>query len=343
MQNMPHIILFGAGAVGIYLAVRLARGGVPVSLIARPKTAAALRATGLCVTEAKEHLHWQGDTAKLWIGTAAEARRRQASGLAADALLITTKSQQILPALPEITPLIGATTCVVCLQNGIPWWYFQGMPGHAGETLACLDPEGKIAQALPPERTLGGVIHKSVETLAPGTVRARKAQGDRFLFGSPWIRAETAQETALRTAFRQAGLRAEWCTDLRREVWQKLLGNAVLNPLSALTGATVAAIVDFPASRELAKAAMTEALAVARAWGVTPTMTPEERLHRARAVGAARTSMLQDSENGKALEIEGILGSLLELARRAKIDTPRLETLYAAAALRSHCGTRKRR
>jgi len=343
-MSHPHIALFGAGAIGLYLTGRLAHGGVPVSLIARPNTAATIRTLGITLDEDGDDFRLDGNAPGLWVGDAAAMQQRvKAAGHAIDLLLIVTKSQQLVPALPDIIPLISAHTQIVCLQNGIPWWYFQGLDhpsnsliaAHAGRSLAILDPDGQLPAALPPERVIGGVIHKSAELNTPGHVIARRAEGDRFIFGSPASPHETAGEIALIRAFRQAGLPVEHSADIRLEAWKKLLGNAVLNPLSALTDATLTEIIDFPASRQLAAAAMAEATAVAHAYGIEVNISSDERLQRARTLGAVRTSMLQDKARGREMEVDGILGGLIELARLAAVPVPRLETLYAAAALLS--------
>ncbi|MDR3324348.1 MAG: 2-dehydropantoate 2-reductase [Zoogloeaceae bacterium] len=345
---VPRIAIFGAGAIGVYLAGKLAQGGVPVRLIARPEAAAQIARAGLVIDEGEERL--QISAAKnpnFWVGTAAEARRHvEQTGLAPDALLITTKSQQIVPALAEIAPLLTPQTLIACLQNGIPWWYLQGLdplPNHpspplaalAGHSFATLDPEGVLPKALPPQQVSGVVIHKSAEQIAPGHVEARRVEGDRFLFGSPLPEHEPAGEAAVRAAFEQAGLRAEKSTDIRHAVWEKLLGNAVLNPLSALTGASVREIVEFPLTRQLGLAAMEEALTIAAASGVDLQISLTQRLERARAVGDVRTSMLQDKIRARPLEVEGILGTLLELAHMTQTAAPRLKTLHAATALLS--------
>jgi 2-dehydropantoate 2-reductase len=180
------------------------------------------------------------------------------------------------------------------------------------------------------------VIHKSVELTAPGHVSARRAAGDRFIFGAPSVSTPT-DVGALLTAFGAAGLEAVLADDIRRELWGKLLGNAALNPLSALTGADMRTIIGFPPTATLVLEIMREVAAVAAAHGIVLTQTPEERLERTRNVGPARTSMLQDVSRNRPLEVDGILGSLLELADLTGVPTPRLQTLYAATSLLSAC------
>ncbi|MDR2690102.1 MAG: 2-dehydropantoate 2-reductase [Azoarcus sp.] len=344
----PHLAILGAGAIGIWLATRLVQGGARVSLIARPHSAEQLVQNGLTLDEegaVNQRLNWPPATPNLWIGTATALRERleRSEDAAIDILLLTVKTQQLLPALPEFIPLSGAGTLVAFLQNGIPWWYFHGIsPAHgeplsayAGRNLESIDPQGELPAALPLARVLGGVIHKSAELLAPGHVRARAVDGDGLIFGSPSGPIEPGGESVLLSALRQGGIAAQHSADIRTDVWTKLLGNAVLNPVSALADATLNDIVDFPPTRRLALAGMAEAVVIARACGVALDIDLDARLDRARAVGASRTSMLQDKRQSRELEIDGILGGLLELAALTHSPTPRLETLYAATALLS--------
>ncbi|MDR1350156.1 MAG: ketopantoate reductase family protein [Zoogloeaceae bacterium] len=326
-----NIAIFGAGAIGTYLAARLVASGLSITLIARARTAGKILESGLCVEEDETPmLRIFPKAGGLAVSTAARA---QETGARFDALLITTKSQQILPALPEIEPLIAPHTLIACLQNGIPWWYFQGQDGRP---LQCLDPDNAIPAILPARQLLGGVIHKSVDLRCPGHALARHAPGDRFIFGSPLPDGYMPEgEATLLAAFRAAELSPQKSTNIRRDVWEKLLGNAVLNPLSALANASIADIVDFAPACALSVAAIRETLNVAAAYHVTLDVSPEERLNRARAVGRARSSMLQDKIRHRPLETEGILGGLLELAQRKNIPVPRLETLYAATTLLS--------
>ncbi|MDR2093113.1 MAG: 2-dehydropantoate 2-reductase [Azoarcus sp.] len=329
------LTIFGAGAIGAYMAGKLANAGVPVRLLARPATAARLHADGLIIEENGQTLHLRAGELLTFQATkpvVLPCAREPVSP--ADILLITVKSHQLLAALPDIAPFVGPRTLLACLQNGIPWWYFHGLQGAlAGRNLQCLDPEGRLSAALPLARLLGGVIQKSAEQAAPGRIVANPARGDAFLFGSPLpgLRPEGTEE--LLSALASAGLNPRISDDIRRDVWIKLLGNAVFNPLSALANADLAAMLAFPPARQLIRDGMAEVLAVARAHGVSLDISLDARLQRAEAVGAFRTSMLQDKLKGRALEIDAILGGLLELARLAQISVPHLETLYAATAL----------
>ncbi|MDR0672791.1 MAG: 2-dehydropantoate 2-reductase [Zoogloeaceae bacterium] len=330
-----NIAIFGAGAIGSYLAARLAVEG-SITLIARAGTARKIVKFGLCVEEEEmPMLRIFPEDGGFAVTTAVRARE---SGTSFDALLITTKSQQLLPALPEIKPLIAPHTLIACLQNGIPWWYFQGLDGRP---IACLDPENALPAVLPARQLLGGVVHKSVDRLRPGHALARRAAGDRFIFGSPLPDGDAPKgEAAFLEALRAAGLPVQKSRDIRRDVWQKLLGNAALNPISALANARIDEIVDFAPTYALSVAVIRETMNIAAAYHVRLDVSPEERLARSRAVGAARSSMLQDKIRRRPLETEGILGGLIELARRANVPAPRLETLYAVTALLSRSGGR---
>jgi 2-dehydropantoate 2-reductase len=330
-SSSPRIAIFGAGAIGVYLAARLAAAKVPVTLIAREQASTQIATTGLFVDEGPEggQLHIESGNPFLRPATAVSAWQ---AGEQFDIFIITTKSHQIVPALSEIAPLLAPGALIVCLQNGIPWWYFQGL---SEQNLRCLDPDNIIPGVLPPRQVVGGVIHKAAELTAPGQVTACHAADDRFIFGSPFANHSPEGLATLISAFQCAGIATHLSSDIRRDVWEKLLGNAVLNPLSALTNARSGDIIRFTPTRIIASVGMQEAIAVARAYGITLAISPDTRLERARVVGTSRTSMLQDKLRGKPLETDGILGGLLELAQRAGIPAPHLETLYAAVALLS--------
>jgi len=325
-MGQSSIAVFGAGAIGLYLAGRLAQGGSRVTLVARPATAEQLAGHPLRIVE--------GD-ADQWIDGVAVLSPAAARGEAFDALLVTVKGHQLVAALDDLLPLISPRTLVVFLQNGIPWWYFQGTTGPwAGRHLGHIDPQGRLAAALPAERILGAVVYKSADLLASGQVSVRQATGDRLVFGAP-DGATPAGTEALLAAFTAAGIAAPYSADLRRDVWDKLLGNASFNPLSALSRADMQRLLDYPPTRDLILAVMAEIAAVAAAHGITLPQTPAERVERSRAVGPVRTSMLQDLDRGRPLEVDGILGGVRELAALAGVPTPRLDTLYATASLLS--------
>lgn len=339
---MVEIAVFGAGAIGTWLAARLAKGGARVTLIARGPTVARLAGRPLRLREAGEEIL----VSNVAVATAREAgdwvfqASQGARGRAFDAVLVTTKSHQLAAALDDIAGLIGPKTLVAFLQNGIPWWYFQSLEGPlAGRTLRDLDPDGALLHRLPLDRVLGVVVHKSAALPEPGIVETARASGDRIVFGTP---GGTVPEgwAELARAFAEAGIDAPFSADIREEVWAKLLGNAALNPISALGRADIATILDHPPTLRLVREVMEEVVALAAALGVTIRQTPDERIERSRAVGRSRTSMLQDVDRGVALEVDGILGPLVEIAEWVGVPSPRLTTLHATTSLLSLSLTR---
>lgn len=324
-MSEPRIAILGAGAIGTYLTGLLALAGLPVTLIARPSALPALQADGIHIEEGGHTRHTRDFT----------AARAEAVRGPVDVLLLATKSQQLGEAVAQAAHLLGPRTLVACLQNGIPWWYFHGAAGPwEGRHLQALDPRGAIAAALPLERVLGCVIYKSADLLAPGRVAAARAAGDRLVFGSPGGQRPPGLETLL-AALERAGVVAPFSSTIRHDLWDKLLGNAAFNPLSALTRADMGRIIAHPLTGPLVLEVMREVGAVAAAHGIALANTPEQRLERSRAVGPVRSSMLQDTQRGRPLEVAGILGTLLELAQLARVSAPRLETLHAAATLLS--------
>lgn len=322
---MPHssplrIGVFGAGALGLYLAGRLARAGYQVTLIVRPGPRFPLP---LVIDENGRSEPCDGITvAATW-----DAEPQ-------DLLIVAVKAHQLPAALPEMQAWTGPNTQLLMIQNGLPWWYFLTDDGaHAGRRLRASDPDGSLLRTIDLRRTIACVVHKSAERQARNHVVAVRARGDRFILGRPLGGDDEILRIVIGT-LRRAGLPAELCTDLRPAIWEKLLGNVVLNPLSAITGADLAGLLANPATRKIILKTMQEAYAVASAFGIRPATSPEERLERIAAVaarGTVRTSMLQDRLAGKLLEIEPIVGAVRELARLKRVATPHLNTLYACA------------
>lgn len=325
--------VIGGGAVGLYMAARLGLSGQDVILAVRPGRPLA----AVAVDEEGEH------------ALAPEVAVRSVSeppapDEAPDVLIAALKAHQLSDALPDLLPWIGPRTQLLLPQNGIPWWYFQGEAGpHNGRAVQAADPGGNLAAALPVARVIGCVVHKSMERLAGHQVRAVRAAGDRFVLGRPGGFAGGVPDPellAVAEAFSAAGLPPEVTDRLRDAVWDKLLGNAVLNPLSALTRADMASLCGYPPTQALILAAMTEVRNVARAYGAGhgPGADPAARLARSATVGArgvVRTSMLQDLLAGRPLEVAPLVGAVVELAGLAGVPVPHLETLNAAAGLLS--------
>lgn len=315
-----RLCIYGAGAIGGYLGARLALAGFDVALIARGTHLEALRRDGLVLKSAR-----------------GEERCRPtvtddpASLPPQDYVIVTLKAHAVAAEATRIGALCADHGCVVMAVNGVPWWYFHGLPGeHAGRPVTAVDPDGAQWRAIRPERVLGAVVYPSCEVEAPGVIR--HLEGDRFSLGEPDGSRSTRVER-LAAALRDAGLKAPVRTTLRDEIWVKLWGNLSFNPISALTHATLEDICRFPLTRELAANMMREAQAVGEKLGVEFKIGLDKRIAGAEAVGAHKTSMLQDVENGRALELEALVGSVVELGRITDTPTPTIDAIYAAASL----------
>lgn len=315
-----RVTVLGPGAVGGWLAAGLARAGLPVAALARGATLAALRRDGLVLR--------RGAASERFALTASD----DPAGLPpADLLLIALKGHDLPPALPLIRRLLGPETLVATAQNGLPWWFLQGFGGPAeGLVLEAVDPGGALGRTLPAGRVLGGVAHVGAMAEAPGVVRLMTE--DRMLYGDPSGRhAEVLAR--LVEALRRGGVPAEAVPDIRREVWLKLWGNSNMNPLSALCRADMRAMLDDAGVRGLAEAMMREMAALGERIGLPVAQSIEERMVVTRRIGAFRTSMLQDLEAGRRLELGPILGGLVELARHLEQPAPVLAGIHGLVRL----------
>lgn len=312
----------GAGAIGGYLGAKLARAGEEVTFIARNRNLEAIRAHGFkLILEDGSEEH----------APTARAVQHMADAGPQDVVLLTVKAHQVGDLLPDLRALFGPQTLVVTMINGIPWWYFHKLPGaHEGMGLESVDPGGRLAAHIEPERIIGSVVYPAAELVAPGVVKL--IEGNRFTLGE-LDGSRSERITALSEAMMRAGFKAPVSKDIRSEIWVKLWGNLSFNPISALTHATLEDICRFPATRALASRMMTEAQTVAEALGVRFKITLEQRIAGAEAVGAHKTSMLQDVENGRALELEALVGSVVELGRITGLPTPTIEAVYATTSL----------
>jgi 2-dehydropantoate 2-reductase len=316
------IAVVGAGAIGGYLGAKLSLAGEAVTFIARNRNLEAINAGGF-------HLEMEDGTelhaAKV------KAVQRYADAGPQDAVLLTVKAHQVTDLLPELTALFGPDTMVVSMINGIPWWYFHRLPGQwEGRGLESVDPGGRIAAHIESRRVIGSVVYPAAELVAPGRVRV--IEGNRFTLGElDGSRSERID--ALSQAMIRAGFKSPVSRDIRSEIWVKLWGNLSFNPISALTHATLEDICRFPATRALAAAMMTEAQAVGERLGVEFKVSLEKRIAGAEAVGAHKTSMLQDVEHGRALELAALVGSVIELGRVTATPTPTIEAVHALASL----------
>ncbi len=316
------IAVVGAGAIGGYLGTKLALAGEEVTFIARGRNLAAIRADGFrLIAEDGGELHARN----------AGAVERMADAGAHDAVLLTVKAHQVKDLLPGLRALFGPRTTVVAMINGVPWWYFQRLEGpYEGRVLESVDPGGAIAAAIEPERVIGSVVYPAAELVAPGVVRV--IEGNRFTLGEPdGSRSERIQ--ALAQTLIRAGFKAPVARDIRNEIWVKLWGNLSFNPISALTHATLDEICRFPASRALAAAMMAEARTVGEKLGVAFKISIDQRIAGAQSVGAHKTSMLLDIEHGRAIELDALVGAVVELARITATPTPAIDAIHAATAL----------
>ncbi|WP_271009897.1 2-dehydropantoate 2-reductase [Paucibacter sp. B51] len=317
--------IVGAGAIGGLLGVRLAAADEQVCFIARNKNLAAIQAQGFTLIEEDGRELTQPAGANL------RAVQRMAEAGVQDVVLLTVKAHQLVDLLPELPALIGPQTLIVSMINGLPWWYFQGLAGpHEGRVLESVDPGGAIAATLPSAQVIGSIVYPAAQLEAPG--RVRLIEGNRFSLGElDGQRSERIE--ALSQALMRAGFKAPVAKDIRSELWVKLWGNLSFNPISALSHATLEDICRFPLSRELAARMMGEAQQVGEKLGVQFKISLDKRIAGAEAVGAHKTSMLQDVEAGRALELEALLGAVVELARITETLTPNLDAIYAVTRL----------
>ena len=312
-----RICVFGAGAIGGYVAAKLAMAGRarPV-LIARGAHLDAIRANGLTLAEG-------GEEATI----AVEASANGADFGEQDYVLLALKAHSIAPALDAIAPLLGPETAVVTMQNGLPWWYFYRHGGLLeGTRLAAVDADGTIWDRLGPERAIGSVVYPAAEVAAPGVIR--HVSGTRLSLGEP-SGEKSERVRALSTELVAAGLQAPVRPDIRNEIWVKLWGNLPFNPVSALTGQTLEQIVDDPDSHAVVRAMMLEAQAIAEKLGVRFPIDIDKRIDGAKQVGAHKTSMLQDLERGRTLEIDALVTAVQETGRLAGVATPAIDTVLA--------------
>jgi 2-dehydropantoate 2-reductase len=316
------IAIVGAGAIGGYLGAKLAIAGEDVTFIARNKNLAAINAKGFrLILEDGSEQH----------APTAKAVQDMAEAGPQDAVLLTVKAHQVKDLLPGLRALFGPQTVVVTMINGVPWWYFHKLAGpYEGRQLESVDPGGLLARHIEPERVIGSIVYPAAELVEPGVVKV--IEGNRFTLGEP-DGQRTPRIEALSQAMIRAGFKSPVSKDIRSEIWVKLWGNLSFNPISALTHATLEGICRDPQGRELAAQMMREAQAVGEKLGVVFKVSLDQRIAGAEAVGAHKTSMLQDVEHGRALELEALVGSVVELGKITGTPTPTIAAIYAAAGL----------
>ena len=315
------ICVIGAGAIGGLLAARLARAGESVSVIARGATLAAVRANGLTLIEE------DGESFSVEL---AATDQMQDLG-AQDLVILGMKAHQVSAVVGDLSKLCHPETMVIPAQNGIPWWYFHKHGGALeGRRLESVDPGGVIADHLSPDRVVATVVYPAAEILRPGVIR--HIEGRRFSLAE-LDGAKTARVERISQTLQGAGFKAPTVSDIRSEIWTKLWGNLSFNPISALTHATLEDICRDRAARALAAEIMREAQRVGEALGVRFRIPLEKRIAGAEAVGAHKTSMLQDVERGAPLEIDALLGAVLELGAMTGVATPACQNIYALIKL----------
>ena len=316
------VCVVGAGAIGGLVASGFARAGHEVCLVARGAHLDALRAKGLTLIS--------GDKREVF---ALRASDEPADLGAQEVVFLCLKTPSIAAMLPRLKPLVARDTVVVPAINGLPWWYFYKEGGKLdGQTVACLDPEGTLFRALDPRHVLGCVVHAAAQVLEPGVVR--HTAGREFLIGEP-DRSRSARAERMVAAMNAAGFQAKLAVDIRVEIWLKLTGNLSYNPVAALALAHMDDIHGNPGLLALVRSLIEETMRVAQAYGVRVPITVDERIAIAKKLAGAKISMHQDIERRRPLEVDAIVGAVVELARKAGIATPMTDAIYALVAERA--------
>lgn len=317
-----RVCIYGAGAIGGYLGVQLALAGADVTLIARGAHLAAMQADGVRLRingeERVAHPRCTDNPAEVGV---------------VDVVFLTLKAPSVPGVVAQMQPLLGPTTAVVTAQNGIPWWYFYGQPGPwENHQLASVDPGGTQWRGIGPERAIGCVVYPATEVTAPGVITHHS--GNRFSLGEP-DGSKSTRVAALSDLLHTAGFKAPIRRHIRNDIWVKLWGNLSFNPVSALTGATLDVIATEPGTRAIVAAMMREAQAIGEALGVRFGMDVERRIAGAAAVGAHKTSMLQDLERGRSMEIDALVTAVQELGRLVNSPTPTIDVVLALVQQRA--------
>jgi 2-dehydropantoate 2-reductase len=315
-----NITVIGAGAIGGHIAAKLAAMGESVQVVARGEHLKAIRERGLKLKENGEE-----------IVARVEATDRIAEASGADLVVLGVKAHQLAAIAADVASIVAPSTIVMTTQNGIPWWYFYKDGGrYEGVRLESVDPGGVIARHLPIDAVVAAISYQAAEIESPGIIR--HIEGNRLSLAEIDGR-RTERIVALSELFARAGFKSPVISDVRAEIWTKLWGNLSFNPVSALSHATLEDICRFGPTRALAAAMMREAQAVGEAFGIRFRLSVDKRIAGAESSGAHKTSMLQDIEHGRAIEIDALLGSVIELARLANVTTPHLDAICAVTKL----------
>jgi 2-dehydropantoate 2-reductase len=315
------IAVVGAGAIGGYVGGWLAAAGEEVTFIARGANLAAIKQNGMRVI---------GEDGTEVVARPAAFERAAEAG-PQDFVVLAVKAHQVAAIAADVAALCHGETAIVTMQNGIPWWYFHKHGGPLeGTAVRSADPDGSIAKLIDADRVIGSVVYPAATLEAPGVVHV--VEGRRFTLGEP-DGSTSARAQAISAAFVRAGFKAPVIADIRSEIWLKLWGNLSFNPISALTHSTLAGLLRFPLTRELSIEMMREAETVANKLGVTFRIGIDKRIAGAEKVGEHKTSMLQDVEAGRPLELEALIGAAVELGRLTQTPTPHIDAVYALVSL----------
>ncbi len=316
------ICVVGAGAIGGMLGVKLALSGHEVTLILRGANLQAVQENGLTLIE---------ESGKELLAKPIRATSSISEVGVQDVVILGLKAHQVGAVAPELPSLMHSATRVVTMQNGIPWWYFHKLPGkYTGMPVRAVDPDGVIAKFIPIDSVIGSVVYPASEMIRPGVIKV--IEGNRFTLGEI-DKSDTPSIRVISDAFKAAGFKAPVSSDIRSEIWLKVWGNLSFNPISALTHATLEDICTYAPTRELAANMMTEAQAIGEKLGVQFKVSLEKRIAGAQAVGQHKTSMLQDVEQGRALELQALVASVIELGQVTGTPTPTIHAVYALASL----------
>jgi 2-dehydropantoate 2-reductase len=319
-MTFQKITIVGAGAIGGWLGVHLARTGAQVSVLARGDTLAALQTHGL-------QLHQGGELHTVPVTASDDAA---ALGVQ-DLVVISVKAPALASVAQQVGPLIGPNTVVLTAMNGVPWWFLQGFGGPvAGRSLSSVDPEGLIARALPAEHIVGCVVHASCSVDAPGVICHHF--GDGLIVGEPTGQTSARVQT-LTALLQKAGFNATLSSQIQKDIWYKLWGNMTVNPVSAITGATTDRILDDVLVRGFISDVMREAKTIGERIGIPIDQQPEDRHAVTRKLGAFKTSMLQDVQAGKPVELDALVSAVRELGQLTQVATPFTDALLGLSRL----------
>ncbi len=317
-----RICVVGAGAIGGMLGVKLALSGHDVTLILRGANLEAVRQNGMKLIE---------EDGKELLARPARVTSVIAEAGVQDVVILGMKAHQVAAIAAELPAIMHERTRVVTMQNGIPWWYFHKLPGAwEGTPIRAVDPDGVIAQSIAVDRVIGSVVYPASEVIQPGIIKV--IEGNRFTLGE-LNGGDTPSIREIADAFKTAGFKAPISRDIRSEIWLKVWGNLSFNPISALTHATLEDICLYAPTRELAAAMMREAQTIGEALGVQFKVSLEKRIAGAQAVGQHKTSMLQDVEQGRPLELQALVAAVMELGRITHKPTPTIDAVYALTSL----------